>query len=289
MPAEKRNTGMVFQSYALWPHMTVSKNVSFGLMMKKIIGPNIEKRAIDALERVQMAGYSDRKPTQLSGGQQQRVALARAMVIEPNVLLLDEPLSNLDAKLRVELRAEIKDVCKSTGMTAIYVTHDQAEALSMADRIAIMRSGRVIQTGTPRDLYESPRSAFVAHFLGDSNVLRGTVLQVGKVTCDVEVLGIQMCVSNDRVLGTISSGQPIELHCRPENVIVDGGGMQQSHLTIHAALEGVEYLGAHARCTYRVEIGTLISAMIPGHKFEIPTHAQLTIPGSQLSILPIEN
>ncbi|USO00109.1 MAG: ABC transporter ATP-binding protein [Phycisphaeraceae bacterium] len=178
-PANKRNTGMVFQSYALWPHMTVHENVAFGLKVRKIERPDRDKRIGEALEAVQMDGYADRKPTQLSGGQQQRVALARALVIEPDVLLLDEPLSNLDAKLRNELRSEIRRICKQAGITSIYVTHDQKEALSMADRIAIMRSGKVEQVGTPGELYQKPNTQFVAEFLGETNILRGEVVQDG--------------------------------------------------------------------------------------------------------------
>ncbi len=170
-PPNKRNTGMVFQSYALWPHMTVAQNVAFGLNVRKITGEKQARMVRQALAAVQMERYADRKPTQLSGGQQQRVALARAMVIKPDVLLLDEPLSNLDAKLRNDLRLEIRRICKASGITTVYVTHDQKEALSMADRIALMRDGRVVQLGSPRDLYRAPKSRFVAEFLGETNLI----------------------------------------------------------------------------------------------------------------------
>ena len=172
LPPEQRNTGMVFQSYALWPHMTVAQNVAFGLDVRKIDGTEKARRVKEALDAVQMGEYSERKPNQLSGGQQQRVALARAVVVRPSVLLLDEPLSNLDAKLRVELRSEIRRLCKQFGMTTLYVTHDQKEALSMADRIAILRRGEVIQVGGPQDLYRRPRTSFVASFLGETNFLQ---------------------------------------------------------------------------------------------------------------------
>jgi iron(III) transport system ATP-binding protein len=170
-PPNKRNTGMVFQSYALWPHMTVAQNVAFGLNVRKITGEKQAQMVREALAAVQMDKYAERKPTQLSGGQQQRVALARAMVIKPDVLLLDEPLSNLDAKLRNDLRHEIRRICKASGITTVYVTHDQKEALSMADRIALMRDGKVVQLGPPRDLYRAPKSRFVAEFLGETNLL----------------------------------------------------------------------------------------------------------------------
>ncbi|MEO1583452.1 MAG: ABC transporter ATP-binding protein [Planctomycetota bacterium] len=175
-PPNKRNTGMVFQSYALWPHMTVAQNVAFGLDVRKIEKAEQGKRVREALEAVQMGEYADRKPTQLSGGQQQRVALARALVIRPDVLLLDEPLSNLDAKLRNELRLEIRRICKEAGLTTVYVTHDQKEALSIADRVAIMRAGKLVQVGTPGELYRTPGSAFVASFLGETNFIEAKVV-----------------------------------------------------------------------------------------------------------------
>jgi iron(III) transport system ATP-binding protein len=170
-PPNKRNTGMVFQSYALWPHMTVAQNVAFGLNVRKVAGAERDTLVKEALGAVQMDKYAERKPTQLSGGQQQRVALARAMVIKPDVLLLDEPLSNLDAKLRNDLRHEIRRICKASGITTVYVTHDQKEALSMADRVALLRDGKVVQLGSPRELYRQPKSRFVAEFLGETNLI----------------------------------------------------------------------------------------------------------------------
>lgn len=181
MPAEKRDTGMVFQSYALWPHMTVAQNVAFGLEVRKVPASERESRVREALAAVRMEQYAARKPNQLSGGQQQRIALARAIVVKPRVLLLDEPLSNLDAKLRIELRSEIRRVCKTSGITTVYVTHDQKEALSMADRIAIMRSGNIVQLGTPIELYQRPTDRFVAEFLGETNILEGVVASTGNV------------------------------------------------------------------------------------------------------------
>lgn len=174
-PPNKRNTGMVFQSYALWPHMTVQANVAFGLGVRKVPADEKTRRALEALADVQMQAYAKRKPNQLSGGQQQRVALARALVIRPDVLLLDEPLSNLDAKLRNDLRLEIRRICKDSGLTTIYVTHDQKEALSMADRIALLRDGKIVQLGSPRELYRGPNSRFVAEFLGETNLIEAKI------------------------------------------------------------------------------------------------------------------
>ncbi|MGZ8532968.1 MAG: ABC transporter ATP-binding protein, partial [Candidatus Binatia bacterium] len=179
VPPHKRNTGMVFQNYALWPHMDVQKNVAYGLKMRGVSAAEKDQRVRHALETVQMQAYAARMPNQLSGGQQQRVALARALVVEPDVVLLDEPLSNLDANLRLEMRTQIKDIHQKIGRTMIYVTHDQAEALSMADHIAVMRRGRLVQAGTPRELYTRPRSAFVAEFIGGTNLLHGTLEELG--------------------------------------------------------------------------------------------------------------
>jgi spermidine/putrescine ABC transporter ATP-binding subunit len=174
-PPHKRNTAMMFQSYALWPHMTVAKNVAFGLEERKVAKAEIAERVDKALSTVKMGDYAERKINQLSGGQQQRVALARALIVRPKCLMLDEPLSNLDAKLRLEMRSEIRRICKEFGLTAVYVTHDQKEALSIADRMAILDAGTVAQIGTPLEVYRSPRTAVVADFIGETNFLKGTV------------------------------------------------------------------------------------------------------------------
>jgi putative spermidine/putrescine transport system ATP-binding protein len=173
VPTYKRDIGLVFQSYALFPHMTVLKNVMFGLEMRKVAASEAESRAREAIALVQLSGREDRRPTQLSGGQQQRVALARALVIRPSILLFDEPLSNLDAKLRDEMRTEIRDIQQRLGITSIFVTHDQVEALSMCDKVAVLNGGRLEQFGTPEDLYERPASPFVASFVGRINRLSG--------------------------------------------------------------------------------------------------------------------
>ncbi len=175
LPTGKRNCAMVFQSYALWPHMTVEQNVAFGLDVRKVKAGDKARRVREALKLVQMTDLAGRRPMQLSGGQQQRVALARALVVGPDVLLLDEPLSNLDAKLRLEMRSEIRRICSAAGTTTLYVTHDQEEALSMADRIAVMHRGRLCQIGSPMALYNRPVNRFVADFLGRTNFITATV------------------------------------------------------------------------------------------------------------------
>jgi len=174
----KRNTGMMFQSYALWPHMTVAENVAFGLEERKVPREETKRRVHEALESVRMGPYAERRPNQLSGGQQQRVALARALVIRPRCLLLDEPLSNLDAKLRLEMRAEIRRVCKEFKLTTVYVTHDQKEALSISDRMAILDRGRILQVGGPREVYRRPTSRTVADFIGETDFIPGKLVRV---------------------------------------------------------------------------------------------------------------
>ncbi|KAB2642931.1 MAG: ABC transporter ATP-binding protein [Verrucomicrobia bacterium] len=186
VPPHLRNTGMMFQSYALWPHMTVAQNVAFGLEERKVSARETAERVAAALASVKMEALGERRIHQLSGGQQQRVALARALVIRPRCLLLDEPLSNLDARLRLEMRGEIRRVCKEFGLTAIYVTHDQKEALSIADRMAILEAGHLRQTGTPAEVYRHPHSRFVADFMGETNFLDGKIRAVNGTSVVVE-------------------------------------------------------------------------------------------------------
>ncbi len=186
VPPHLRGTAMVFQSYALWPHLTVAQNIAFGLEERRVPKPEVKRRVAEALELVQLQGFGPRSIDQMSGGQQQRVALARALVVKPKCLLLDEPLSNLDAQLRIEMRREIRRLVKDHGLTAIYVTHDQEEALAMADRIAILTAGRLAQVGPPEEIYRSPRSAEVAAFIGETNLITGRVSAVSSNSATVE-------------------------------------------------------------------------------------------------------
>jgi len=202
----KRNTGMMFQSYALWPHMSVAENVAFGLEERNLPRPEIRTKVAEALESVRMGAYAERRPNQLSGGQQQRVALARALVIRPRCLLLDEPLSNLDAKLRLEMRMEIRRVCKEFKLTTVYVTHDQKEALSVSDRMAILESGRILQVGSPQEIYRKPARKTVADFIGETNFIPGKLLSLsaGRATGAQPAVGSQVTVSARPECWTIS-------------------------------------------------------------------------------------
>jgi len=185
----KREAAMVFQSYALWPHLTVAQNIAFGLEERKVSKVEIKRRVAEALEMVKLGGYGDRSIDQLSGGQQQRVSLARALVVKPKCLLLDEPLSNLDAQLRVEMRREIRRIVKENGLTGIYVTHDQEEALAMADRMAVLSWGKVGQVGTPEEVYRSPVNGYVAGFIGETNLIEGDVMESHEGFCFVKTEG----------------------------------------------------------------------------------------------------
>jgi iron(III) transport system ATP-binding protein len=256
----KRNTGMVFQNYALWPHMDVWSNVAYGLKMRRVSEGEKRERVANALETVQMEDYAERLPNQLSGGQQQRVALARALVVEPDVVLLDEPLSNLDAKLRLEMRAQIREIHRKIGRTTIYVTHDQAEALSMADRIAVMRRGRIVQVGTPRELYTRPESAFVAEFIGGANLLPGTLEESGDLLTVRTPFGMVRALNGAK--GT-SRGDAVFCSVRPESVRVQPA--EESPLEpinrLTAEVESIMFLGDSEEYCLRLADSALIRAV----------------------------
>ncbi|MFC3073744.1 ABC transporter ATP-binding protein [Shinella pollutisoli] len=232
---ERRGFGMVFQSYALFPHMTVRKNVGFGLAMRGVKGPEADRRIDEALNLVRLGSQAEKLPGQLSGGQQQRVAIARAVVIRPPVVLMDEPLSNLDAKLRLEMRAEIRGIHDQIGSTTIYVTHDQDEALSLADRIVVMSQGRILQIGTPEDLYQRPVHAEVADFMGFRTRLAGRVVAVNGEEATIETAGARL---SGIAREALEPGDAAILSVRPEDLVAveDGEG-------IAATVSSMEYRG----------------------------------------------
>ncbi|MGZ8247673.1 spermidine/putrescine ABC transporter ATP-binding protein PotA [Methylomagnum sp.] len=259
IPPHKRQVNTVFQSYALFPHMTVVDNVAFGLKMKKAPGADIGARVKEALELVRLADLAARKPHQLSGGQQQRVALARALVNRPRVLLLDESLSALDYRLRKEMQMELKTLQRTLGLTFIFVTHDQEEALSMSDRVAVMRAGVIQQIGTPREIYESPANLFVAQFVGESNILDGIVTgqpQPGRVAVRLEAL--------DGVLKTsrpFAIGERLHVLLRPEDLRVEAladGAAPTGHLA--GTIQAKTYKGMTLDTLIRLDSGKTLLA-----------------------------
>ncbi|MFQ5854162.1 MAG: ABC transporter ATP-binding protein [Anaerolineae bacterium] len=217
LPPDRRDIGFVFQNYALWPHMTVYQNLAFGLELRRMPKHEIRRRIDEVLALVRLSGFEDRFPRQLSGGQQQRVALARALVIQPSVLLLDEPLSNLDAQLREEMRFEVRELQKQLGITSVYVTHDQAEALVLSDRIAVMHQGELVQVGTPEEIYGRPGNRFVAGFIGLTSFIEGSVSEFDEAT------GHALIATTDHLTIRVSDcdlgvGQRVTLSVRPEHI-----------------------------------------------------------------------
>lgn len=263
LPANKRNTGMVFQNYALFPHLTVAENVAFGLKVRKVPKKEIEERVERALNQVRLPGLGKRRIEQLSGGQQQRVALARALVIQPSILLLDEPLSNLDAKLREETRWEIKRLQQSLKITAIYVTHDQSEAMAMSDRIAVMDQGRVQQVGTPEEIYNRPANRFVASFIGKTNLLPGTIIAKDAETVTVKLtdeITLFVDAKNRQKDYDPKVGEEVLLSVRPE--AMESGEGRGGHNLIRGKVVLAEFTGASIE--YEVELaGKTIHATFP--------------------------
>ena len=277
-PPHKRNTAMVFQNYALWPHLTVEKNVAFGLEERRLAKDEIRARVREALLSVHLEHASQRKINELSGGQQQRVALARAMVVRPTCLLLDEPLSNLDAKLRLEMRTEIRRICREHGLTAVYVTHDQQEALSIADRIAILHAGKILQTGAPAEIYRRPRNRMVAEFIGEANMLQARITGRNEFV-NLDVDGIQLHAANTSGNDGGEIGSTIRICLRPEAIqIVDKKSAEQSWI---AKLTETVYLGPVAQ--HRFTCGKIILKVTEAN----PRPAQFHI-GSDyfLSVVP---
>jgi putative spermidine/putrescine transport system ATP-binding protein len=271
-PPEKRGFGMVFQNYALFPHMSVRRNVGFGLKMRGVGGKEARRRVDEALRLVQLLPYADRLPGQLSGGQQQRVAIARAIVIEPPLVLMDEPLSNLDAALRLDMRTEIRRLHQSLGLTTVYVTHDQEEALSLADRLVVLREGQVQQVGTPEELYRSPANPYVAGFMGYRNLFPMTATARDGKMVTVNGFGVEL---TGQARGEFAPG-PVTVAIRPEDIVV-GAPPSDVDNAISVGIEVVEYHGREQavqarlpegqplrlRTNTRVSRGETVSVWIP--------------------------
>jgi spermidine/putrescine transport system ATP-binding protein len=256
-PPYQRSTNMVFQSYALFPHMTIARNIAFGLEMKKTAKAEIERRVQEALQLVRLAGYGPRKPNQLSGGQQQRIALARALVNQPEVLLLDEPLGALDLKLRKEMQIELKTLQREVGITFLYVTHDQEEALTMSDRIAVMHLGKVLQVGSPTEIYERPNCRFVADFIGDTNFLDGVVeTQNGDLVTVLVDDRLPIIVQSDE---SLSEGTEVTVAVRPEKVRLLPHPAKGEHNSFPCQVEQVVYVGTDTRFQVRLTENVVLS------------------------------
>lgn len=240
---DKRDTAMVFQSYALFPHLNVYENIAYGLKIKRLSQADIKRKVMNILEIVGLNGYENRAPNQLSGGQQQRVALARSLVMEPSVLLFDEPLSNLDAKLRVHMRTEIRNIQRSFNITSIYVTHDQAEAMSMSDRIIIMNHGVVEQIGTPHEIYNKPASRFVADFIGLANILEAEVMAVSGSHVTIKCLDTLFSLATEL---SLEAGERIHVVARPEALAIAAAGK------IPAKVESSVFMGSYQ--DYKIQV-----------------------------------
>jgi iron(III) transport system ATP-binding protein len=270
-PAHKRDIGMVFQDYAVFPHLTVADNVAFGLKARALPKGEIEARVAETLKMVRLDGYQNRLPAEMSGGQQQRIGLARAMAIRPTLLLMDEPLSNLDAKLRIELREDIRDIQRRLGITTIYVTHDQEEALAVSDRICVMNKGNVEQIGTPFEIYRKPLRRFAATFVGTMNFLPGQ-LESG-----------HLLISGQRVAHPATAPGPVEVAIRPENVLLAGMAYEGEVIALKGIVQKVTFLGREAHYTLKTDAGEIIAQVAD------PTHDFIEMEGRPVDIrLPLQ-
>jgi putative spermidine/putrescine transport system ATP-binding protein len=260
LPPYERNIGMVFQNYALFPHMTVGENVAFPLSVRRVPRAEIAERVKRALAMVRLETFADRRPTQLSGGQQQRIALARAMVFEPSLVLMDEPLGALDKKLREQMQIEIKLLHERLGLTVVYVTHDQSEALTMSDRIAVFHAGQVMQQGTPDALYSQPRDAFVAGFVGENNMLSGTVEAIANGHVRVALAGGPEVIAT--AVGELGHGARVVVAVRPEAVRVSSNPAGGDN-ACRALVTSLIYLGDHQRLLTEIGNGHRVTVKVP--------------------------
>ena len=249
MSASDRDVSMVFQSYALFPHMTVMQNVSYGLTMSRKSKQEVKEKSQNGLELVGLSGFGERLPSELSGGQQQRVAVARALVLEPEVLLFDEPLSNLDAKLRRRVREEIRELQQDLGLTTVYVTHDQEEALAVSDRIIVMNEAVIAQEGTPKELYEAPINLFVSDFIGDANLINSSIIEIDGLNAKLDIGGIQLQLPHR---GLMPGNAMVAI--RPQSIYLDESETEKG---ISGTILKSSYLGDHLEYTVKSELGEI--------------------------------
>ncbi len=281
-PVSKRDFGIVFQSYALFPNLTCAQNIAFGLQARKTPKRDRDRTVDDLLAQMHLSGSSAKYPAQLSGGQQQRVALARALALKPNLLLLDEPLSALDAQVRTRLRAELKDIQRRVGVTTIMVTHDQEEAIELADRIVLMEGGRVVQVGTPSELYEAPQTRFAAEFIGAMNFIDGEMVHANTVA----VNGIEIATPQQGV--TLSSGR-VSIGIRPEDIRIGDGGSADEN-SFQATIDNITFAGARLYVDVTIpSFNTILKAEIKKPRGGRPEDARgsvvhVTLPKSDLKI-----
>lgn len=289
LPTNQRNAVMCFQSYALWPHLSVADNVRFGLSVRRLSPKEQEQRIDESLALVRMSAYRERKPAELSGGQQQRVAIARATAVRPACLLLDEPLSNLDTRLRQEMRGEIRSICRATGLTTVYVTHDQKEALSIADRIAIMNAGKVVQVGTPAELYTRPSASFVAEFIGQSNLIRGRIVErAPRAAAGLERVRVETPLGElwaDAHARLAPSAERVTLGIRPEQIkVAPGGARAPAGNLVSARLLETWFLGDSSE--HRLECrGQILRMTSVPPRLDLAADVTLELAPSELVVL----
>lgn len=285
LPANQRNSAMVFQSYALFPHMTVSENIRYGLKFRKLTRAESLKRFDRIVEVVNLKGFEDRRPSELSGGQQQRVALARALIIEPALLLFDEPLSNLDAKLREFMRNEIRKIQQALKITAVYVTHDQSEAMAISDRVVVMNKAKIEQIGSPYDVYHRPTTRFVADFMGAANFLAGTISSIGGDKTNVMVHGASLEIPH--VLDKSGASDAVTLVVRPEGLHVKAANGGKN---LRGKISAYYYLGSHHEYQVEIEAGSALTARNEVRPNELPlplgTEIELTVDPENVALLP---
>ncbi len=285
VPPHRRNVHTVFQNYALFPHLNVFDNVAFGLRRRRVPKAEVARRVDEAIELVELSGLGGRRPTQLSGGQQQRVALARALVLRPALLLLDEPLGALDAKIRKQLRIELKALQEEVGITFVFVTHDQEEALSMSDRVAVMSNGRIEQVGTPADVYEEPGTVFVADFLGVSNLMDAHAVDGGPAHCTISIGEFTLRAA----CGDTTARGPVKVVARPERLSLIEHGADQPDNCLPGMVERTVYVGASLQVMVRLATGAQLQASVAntgaGGDFAQGTPVAVHVPADALRVL----